>query len=297
MSLKGDVRRLLADANVEQLKKLGRVLGNDAVAGKLGRNDQLRDLLLDVVRERLQAIELAQKAELKALRDRAPWWRKLQRGQRGITMPEPTRWAEPARLFRQAGEAICAGDLGRGADLLKQATESERTHRKAMPAQVPMPRETTPAVGVPPVIGEVHDGEGCTPISAPDIQATADRIENVTESHADATHLPNARHQGTWWELEVDEEAEKKLRENPRSSKRLLEPAAQADLARRPERASEKGPTAVREVRTEVVAPEQARVPEREARAAESVEKAPESPGRAEEGTAKAAKPKPRPKR
>lgn len=274
-SLKGDVRRLLADASVEQLKRLGRALGNEGLAAKLGHNDALRDLLLDVVRERLAAIEAAQKAELKSLHERGPWWRRLQRGQRGIAMPEPTRWAEPARLFRQAADSLCAGDLGRGAELLKQATESERAHRKAVPTQVKLARESAPGTGVPAAIGEVHDGEGCTPTTAPDVVALAGRIENVAETHRDATHLPNARHAGQWWEVEVDEEAEKKLRDNPRSSKRLLEPAAAADLRKRGGSRQVVPAEAVREVRTEVAvaAPEKgAPAPEKEVPAPEVAE-------------------------
>ncbi|GDX80759.1 hypothetical protein LBMAG42_25700 [Deltaproteobacteria bacterium] len=259
-TLRGDVRRLLADANVEQLRRLGRALGNEALAGKLAQNDQLRDLLLAVVQERLQAIALAQQAELKALHERGPWWRRLRRGERGITMPEPTRWAAPAKLFRQAADAICAGDLGRGADLMKQAGESERTHRKAVPRQVKLPAEAPTSPIATAALAEVRDGEGCTPRSAPELFQLAARIENVGQAADNVGQIANARHAGVWWESEVDEDEDKKPKDGAPRSRRLQEPAAAADMARRPAAEVEGPAPAVREV--SVVPVEHERAPE-----------------------------------
>lgn len=266
-TLRGDVRKLLADANVEQLQRLGRALGNEALSGKLTQNDQLRDLLLAMVQERLQAIAQAQQAELKALHERGPWWRRLRRGERGITMPEPTRWGEPARLFQQAASAICAGDLGRGADLMKQASESERTHRKAVPRQVKLPAEAPASPIQSATLNEVRDGEGCTPTTAPELFQLATRIENVGQTTDNIGQIANARHAGVWWETEADEDEDKKPKEGAPRSRRLQEPAAAADLARRPVTEAALA-TPVQEVRVAPV--EQARSPERSEPAAET---------------------------
>lgn len=234
MAVRSDARKLLGDASADQLRRLGRRLGNDALAGTIAQNNQMRDLLLAVVRAHLEMIALAQKAELKALAERGAWWRRLRRGEPGVARPEPARWAEPARLFREAAEAVCAGDLGRGADLLKQADERERAHRKATPKQVKLPAVSSTAGVERAAIAEVHDGEGCTPTTAPDVTHMASLIENVTESADPAGSLANARHKGVWWEAEEEDEEGKGATEGAPRSRRLEEPAARADMERRP---------------------------------------------------------------
>lgn len=234
VALRGDARKQLGDASVDQLRRLGRVLGNDALAGKLAQNNQMRDLLLAVVRDHLSRIALAQNAELKALAERGAWWRRLRRGEPGVVRPEPARWAEPARLFREAAEAVCAGDLGRGADLIQQADERERAHRKATPKQVNLPKAPNTFGVERAAIAEVRDGEGCTPTTATDVVHMAALIENVTESADPAGRLANARHKGVWWEVEEEEEEAKATKEAAPRSRRLEEPAAREDLARRP---------------------------------------------------------------
>jgi hypothetical protein len=252
-SQRSEARRLLADASVEQLRRLGKALGNGGMVGKLAANDAVRDALLAVVHERLQAIEGAQNAELDSLERRAQWWRDLRRGARGVGLPEPTRWGQVARLYRQATVSVCSGDLGRGVDLLRQALDAERAARKAVPDQVVLPASTEPPRSQPAVMADVKDGEGCTPTQAAATLAIADRIENVSTTQDAAARLPNTGR--VWWGETAEGEEETPEEGASPGSKRLQEPAAKADLQRRPDGVAPGIAPPVREVRAEV-APE-----------------------------------------
>lgn len=254
-SQRSEARRLLADANVEQLRRLGKALGNGALAGKLAHNDAVRDALLAVVHERLQAVDGAQQAELRSLREKSRWWRDLRRGARGVGLPEPTRWGEVARLYRQATVSVCAGDLGRGVDLMRQALAAERAARKAVPTQVVLPAGTDPQRSEPAAMVDVKDGEGCTPTQAPATLALADRIGNVSTTQDAAASLPNTGQGKVWWGEVAEGEEEAEATGPSPGSKRLLEPAARADLQRRPDGVAPEVAPPVRAVRTEV-APE-----------------------------------------
>jgi hypothetical protein len=260
-SLSGNVREALLEAGAEKLKKLSKAVGNDAMANKVAGNDRLRDELLSFIHARLDAIHLAQQAEIKAMRERKLWFRRMVRGEKGLSLPEPTRWAAPALLYKKASEAICAGELGRGADLLKQASEADRATFKAAPKQLGLKPEEKKGAKAPASAAAVEAGEGCTPAHAPKIEALAARIANVTES-MDAVGHERRRAPHNWWEQAEDEEETKK--EKQRKSKRLAEPAAAKDAAARGEyRGAMVEPRVAREVRVEAEAPVEERKPAR----------------------------------
>lgn len=273
--LRGDVREALEGASPEQLRRLGKVLGNEALVGKMAQNERLRDALLAFVAERLQAIELAQRAEKRAMEERGGWYRRLMRGERGLSLPEPSRWGGPALLYRKAAEAICAGELGRGAELLEQATEADRATFKALPGQVELAAKDRRPPGDADAAALVQAGEGCAPTTAPELFAAAERIEAVTEAARAVGVYPN-RGPHHWWEVEVDEEEDPARTGDKKLGKRLREPAAQADLARRPASRVEGPAPAVAEVSV-AVAP---RGPEREAAQVARAEPAKAEPGK-----------------
>ncbi len=234
--IRSDTKDALLGAGPEQLRRLGKVLGNDALASKMGLNDRVRDVLLAFLTERLQALEAAQKAERRALRNRSEWFRRVMLGERGVALPEPQRWAGPALLYQKAAQALCAGELGRGADLLRKATEADRACHKSAPKQLELSTRARVPAEEPAAIAEVQAGEGCAPTTAPAALAAASRIVAVGDT-ADAVPVWSVGKSHNWWELEIDEEAEEKARRAGESpSRRLREPAAKADLARRPDR-------------------------------------------------------------
>ncbi|MBM4366085.1 MAG: hypothetical protein FJ102_07705 [Deltaproteobacteria bacterium] len=225
-------REALREADAQQLRRLGKALGNDALQGKIAGNDKLRDALLALVQERLQAIQLAQQAEMRAMRNRADWYRRLLRGEKGVMLPEPGRWAAPAQLYKKAAEAICAGELGRGADLLKQATEADRATFKSVPEQVEISSQARAGPEAGAAVLAVREGEGCNPTTAPRLLALADTIVNAAQRPDLVGALrPLRPHQ--WWEVEVDEDEEKKQKDDPKKSARLRQPAAQGDTGAR----------------------------------------------------------------
>jgi hypothetical protein len=233
-NLRAEVRDALLEAGAERLRKLAKVIGNDALAGKVAQNDKLRDELLGFIQARLEAIQLAQQAEKKAMRERKLWFRRLARGEKGLSLPEPTRWAAPALLYKKAGEAICGGDLGRGADLLKQATEADRATFKAAPKQLGLNAMQRKGASDPGELHAVTAGEGCTPTTAPELERLADRIANVSDT-MDPVALDRRYRPHDWWEQVDDEGEEKKRKEDPRRSKRMREPAAERDATGRGE--------------------------------------------------------------
>lgn len=228
--MRGDVRDALRQADAQQLRRLGKAIGNDALNGKIAGNDKLRDALLALVQERLQAIQLAQQAELKALRNRGEWYRRLLRGEKGLKLPEPTRWAAPAQLYKKAAEAICAGELGRGADLLRRASESDRATFKSLPAQVELPAAQRQGAEANPAVAEVQEGEGCNPTSAPGLLALADRVASLGQT-ADLVGPLRPMAQHRWWTPEEGEEEEKQEQREGGKSSRLAEPSARRSTA------------------------------------------------------------------
>ena len=218
----------------------------------MGLNDRVRDVLLAFLTERLQALEAAQKAERRAVRNRSEWFRRVMRGEKGVALPEPQRWAGPALLYQRAAQALCAGELGRGADLLRQATEADRACHKSAPKQLELGARARVPAEEPAAIAEVQAGEGCAPTTAPAALAAASRIVAVGDT-ADAVPVWSVGKAHHWWELEIDEDAEEKARRAGESpSRRLREPAAQADLARRPGRAAAPPPKDVANVNVQV---------------------------------------------
>ncbi len=250
--IRSDTKDALLGAGPEQLRRLGKVLGNDALANKMELNDRVRDVLLAFLTERLQALEAAQKAERRALRNRSEWFRRVMRGEKGVALPEPQRWAGPALLYQKAAQALCAGELGRGADLLRKATEADRACHKSAPKQLELSTRSKVPAEEPAAIAEVQAGEGCAPTTAPAALAAASRIVAVGDT-ADVVPVWSVGKAHNWWELEIDEEAEEKARlagESP--SRRLREPAAKADLARRPDRPASAVAPAVASVSVQV---------------------------------------------
>ena len=255
--MKGAVRQSLLQLDAERLKKLAKVLGNEAIATRVLQNERLRDELLAFIQERLEAITIAQRQEKQALKNRSEWFRRLQRGEKGIALPEPTRWAVPAILYKRAADAVCAGELGRGTELLRQAVESDRATMKAVPGQVALTEKERAPAREPAETMEVQSGEGCTPTTAPQIDQLANRV--VAESDtADAVTLYRQPRQHAWWTLQEEDAPElQKQDDNPRSSKRLREPAAQRDQTTRPD-VSVQSPRVVQAVNTSVKGPKRA---------------------------------------
>lgn len=205
--VKGGLLEELRDAGSRELARMADRLGNDRVRGLVGEAAARRDALVRFIEQRLAEIAAAQEAELREMRDRADWWRRLGRGGGGVALPDPTRWREAARGYRDAAEALCAGHLGRAVSLLERAVEADRAAFRSMPPQVEMEEARRRPVDGPPETVGVGAGEGCPRTEAPAVLQAADRIVRVCDT-MDQVPMPQAmrRHEGWWAEEDEDEE-------------------------------------------------------------------------------------------
>lgn len=206
---RGGARDRLRDAGSKELATLARKLGNDRVQSMLAQATGKRDGMLEFIRQRLAQVKVAQEAERKAMSKDRVWFDEVARGKTGWKLPDPTRWRGPAALYKKAIQALCAGDLGRGAQLLDKAVEAERAAFDSMPVQVAVPSTTTKPEGGPDVRPFVEAGEGCTPTQAPEALAEADAILRVSE-RSEEQHQPHQRrpHVG-WWDQEAEGDEKK----------------------------------------------------------------------------------------
>lgn len=193
-----------SDARVAHL---ARALGNDALKQRFAEGEACRDAWLRHVVERLRTIRTLQEREV-ALCHRGsafPWWRSVaDPGKREITSPEPTRWHASARLYQQAAERLCQGDLLRGHTLLERAHEAERRAREALTALVDT-RDVEPAprgsVGPLPASTEVTGS--CDPPAG--LSLARDILAVTTESPA----IPHRkRSRDPWWTRDEDQDEE-----------------------------------------------------------------------------------------
>lgn len=198
----------LKDAGSTELGRLARTLGNDDLQAVMSESAAKRDSLLELVRQRLQAVQQLQMLEVHEIKNRKSWWRRVGHQEPGYTLPNAGRWKGPAQNYRQVVQALAQGHLGRAATLLQRAVEAERIAREAMPKQIKVPTAITRPVEVEEH-ATIGPGEGCPPISAPDALAIADRVIALGD-RAEAEPVPRHMHPHTWWALPEEEDEKKK---------------------------------------------------------------------------------------
>ncbi len=108
-------------------------LGNHEIQQRLKRAGGQRDAMLAFIGDRLKKIRDVQLRESAVLNQKDQWWRDAAWREPGVWSPEPQRWAAVANEYRQAIEALCRGNLTRGAQLLERAMDTERSAVEAVP--------------------------------------------------------------------------------------------------------------------------------------------------------------------
>jgi hypothetical protein len=209
--------------------------GNDGVRDALADSGKKRDALLQFIGARLGVMRGVQLAEQAAEGSRRRWFDEVARGRAGFALPDPSRWGEPARLYRRAIDALCAGDLGRGTDLVRRAHEAELRAMEHVPAQVDVPDGAREAATLPAEAAEGADGQGCPRTSRPELIAQAEAIERVAQGARPVTDRPARVHRG-WWDVEEDAGPEGREgrpgRRGAAPERDAARPAAQAGDAR-----------------------------------------------------------------
>ena len=147
------------------MQAMARGLGNRELAQRLERATGQRDAMLAFIAERLRQVRNAQLQESALLHQKDKWWRDAAWREPGVWSPEPERWAAVAKEYRQAIEALCRGQLSRGAELLERAMEAERTAIESVPHGLGIhPDEEGEQGDVtegPDTMQDIGDGEGC----------------------------------------------------------------------------------------------------------------------------------------
>ena len=183
--------------------------GNQAHADKAADANKHRDGMLHFIGERLAQAQILQHQELDQVVRNRVWYDEVARGKTGFTLPDPTRWRQCARLYGQATQALCQGELGRGATLMDQAVEAERTAWHSLPAQVKPDERHKPPEAVAAARMGVGSGAMCGHTTAQGLLDTVREMEFLTERAEEVPNPQRNRAHG-WWGAEVEDEAPKK---------------------------------------------------------------------------------------
>ena len=211
--VRGGTRDRLRDAGSKELAQLAKKIGNSQVGALLGAAKEKRDALLRFIQRRLAQVRAVQVAEQREMADRREWWQRVARGKPGFHLPDPTRWHAVAHQYKKAADAICAGDLGRGAHILDNAVRAERAAFEAVPDQVELPALLAAPEAQVDERPFIEAGEGCPPTQAPEIGRLANEIVRVSDTMEPfGVARDNPVHH--WWDA-PEEEAEDPKKKKP----------------------------------------------------------------------------------
>ena len=196
------------DADSAQLQKVGKVMGNQHVRDALHGSSSQRDALLQHIIDRLQVLRGAQQKEHLAFGREREWFRGVAKGTAGYHLPDTTRWHESALLYKKAGDALCNGQLGRGAQLIKQAAAAEEAAFSSVPKFVQTTLEQQQqAEAAPESVHLVNDEGSCTGCAKPAELKIADHILNLSDKMEPTPPLKAKKRR--WWDEDKEEEEER----------------------------------------------------------------------------------------
>jgi hypothetical protein len=179
-------------------------VGNAQMAKELKSKNGERDRLLGVITARMEIVHAAQCKEAFVATQRDRWFLAVHKG--ADTLPEPKRWCEVARLYREAALAICGGNLGRGAQLAEEAIAAENMAYKELPKMVKRDINEKPLGALPSLIMSIGSSATCAPRPMPNETALAERVEAFSPEVGDASTRKKKLH--NWWDKEDEEEEE-----------------------------------------------------------------------------------------
>jgi hypothetical protein len=195
------------DGSSAHLSKIATVMGNQHVREGLKGTKTDRDTMLAHICERLQVLQGAQTKERASMSQEREWFKQVAKGVEGFHLPDPTRWHESARLYQRAGDALCTGQLGRGAQLLEQAAKAEETAFLGVPKFVQNELNVEQkAEAAPEEAFRTNDEASCTSCAKPQDLKIANRILAVIDKMEATPPIP--RRKVNWWDQEIEEEEE-----------------------------------------------------------------------------------------
>lgn len=191
-----------------RITQLARTLGNDEIQKRLDQGNASRDQMLAHLCDRLEVMRELQTREVGLTKRGAHfwWWRLASDKQKPqYTTPEPTRWNEAARLYEEAAERLCQGDLKRGKEILGRAMDEEERVRSQLTELVDL-RELGEGELDRSVLADISVTEVAGSCDEPSGVGVAREIQAVT---TESPRVPNrSRPADPWWTLDEDEEEE-----------------------------------------------------------------------------------------
>lgn len=195
----------------DRLEKLARLVGNDAIKGRIERGNASRDAMMQYLCERLRVMRQLQIRELSMTQrgSHFDWWRDAaDHNKPDLQEPKPTRWNPAARAYEDAANALCKGDLTRGRQHMADAMELEREAHVTLTKLVDLTDLDFDARPSDGQLGDITATDTSGPCEAPDDVNIASEIYSVTTTVPD---MPNRkRTRDPWWTEEEEEEEEEK---------------------------------------------------------------------------------------
>lgn len=189
------------------MRKIAAVMGNDHVREAMKGASSVRDGMLAHVCARLGIIHGAQDKERQSMSREREWFKGVAKGEDGYHNPDLTRWHESAKLYQKAGNALCNGQLGRGAQLLEKAAAAEKAAFDSVPKFVEVELEANQkAAGPPEEAVAVNDEASCSTCAKPSDLKIADKI--IAQQGKIENVAPLPRRRPSWFDEEKEEEEE-----------------------------------------------------------------------------------------
>lgn len=191
-----------------------------------GAGAAIRENLLGFIGQRLRVmrgVQLKEHQEFKRVRQ---WFRQIARGVDGYHLPNPTRWHQAAHYFKEAAEAMCHGNLARGAQLLERAIGAERAAWDTIPNMV---RDNLEALekspgAYPSELPHALEEVPLPPCAIPEDVAFADEILSLRDEFFESPPLRGRRRRPGWWEDEEEEEKKDDKKEGADGKGKEAEP-------------------------------------------------------------------------
>ncbi len=186
------------DPESQHLQDLSETLGNAEMQRRLEEVANDRDALLVFIHERLKAVQSTQILEHHQANSPERWYRDV--NLRRDSAPNPRRWHHAAWLYRAAAQDLVAGQLGRGAQLIRDAAAAESAAFESLPRHIEtrLGNQQAPPQHLPAPVDRLNDEATCPPSPPPKWTEIADRILSL-DPEVHIPRLPRIRARAAWW--------------------------------------------------------------------------------------------------
>lgn len=195
-------------ADQSDLADMAGQVGNAEMKERVAEAGSVRDELLRFALGRLNVDRNAQLTEFGVLRDHSKWYRDVSRNYERT--PDPRRWHRPARLYRRAVLALCAGETSRAVQLVEAAVQAEIAAFDGLSDRVR--GKLDKGVGRPSARPAAVIRAGfyptCTPCKIPEQIDVADRILDLDPATFRAEIRKGRQGGGVAWWQKADDEVE-----------------------------------------------------------------------------------------